>query len=210
MKRLILLLTVLFPLLLLPHRSHAQAEELEQLALDIEKLAQMKNILQEMYKGYKILTDGFNTIKSLAEGNFNIHSAYLTGLLQVSPAVKQYVRVADIISAQASIVTEYKSALKTFRDAHTFSASELTYLSQVYTNLFDRSLDNLDELAMVLTDNRIRASDAERLSAIDHIYNDMADKLAFLRSFNSKSAILASQRQRELQQNLLLQRLIGQ
>jgi len=47
MKRLILLLTVLFPLLLLPHRSRAQAEELEQLALDIEKLAQMKNILQE-------------------------------------------------------------------------------------------------------------------------------------------------------------------
>jgi len=192
-----------------PVIANAQAEELEQLALDTEKLAQMKSILSEMYKGYQILTNGYNAIKSLAEGNFNLHSTYLTGLLQVSPAVKNYVRVADIIAAQSTLVTEYKSALSAFKKSGAFNFSELSYISSVYENLFTKSLDNLDELVMVLTDDQLRANDAERLAAIDRIYNDVQDKLSFIRSFNGKTGMLASQRQRQLQENNTLSRLIG-
>ncbi len=209
MKRLLISLAVCFSLFTIPSIAKAQVEELEQLALDVEKLAQMKSILTEMYKGYQILTGGYNTIKSLAEGNFNLHSTYLTGLLEVSPAVKNYVRVADIISAQATLLSEYKAALNSWKSTGSFSASELNYFSQVYSNLVSRSLDNLDELVMVLTSNQLRANDAERLAAIDHIYNDMQDKLAFLRAFNGKTGALAAQRQHDQQQNHLLQSLYG-
>src|SRR5258708_28357568 len=107
MKKIIIPLILLFVGLSLSLRSSAQAQELEQLALDIEKLAQMKSILTEMYKGYKILTGGYNTIKRLAEGNFNLHPAYLNGLLQGSPAVHNYVRVTFILATQAPLVTEH-------------------------------------------------------------------------------------------------------
>jgi flagellar biosynthesis/type III secretory pathway chaperone len=210
MKRLPLLLLIGILVIAAPTRSHAQVQELEQLALDIEKLAQMKSILTEMYKGYQILTGGYNTIKSLAEGNFNLHAAYLNGLLQVSPAVKNYVRVADIIASQATLITEYKSALKTFAGSGQFSAAELNYLTGVYSNLFNKSLDNLDELVMVLTDSQLRANDAERLNTIDHIYDDMQDKLSFLRMFNGHAGILAAQRQHDLQDINNLKSLIGQ
>ena len=50
-----------------------QAQELEELALDIEKLAQFKQILSDMKKGYTILSGGYNTIKNLSQGNFNLH-----------------------------------------------------------------------------------------------------------------------------------------
>lgn len=188
----------------------AQVQELEQLALDIEKLSQMKAILQEMYKGYQILTGGYNTIKSLAQGNFNLHNAFLTGLLTVSPTVKNYVRVADIVNAQATLVSEYKAAQKQFSETGAFTTAELNYISSVYSNLLNRSLDNLDELAMVLTDNTLRMSDAERLSAIDHIYADMQDKLTFLRQFNGRAGILGGQRQQLLQDNQNLRHLFGQ
>ena len=206
-------LVALFPMLLAvitPCHVSAQAEELEQLALDIEKLAAMKSILKEMYTGYKILTDGYNTIKSIAEGNFNLHNAYLNGLLQVTPGIKNYVRVADIISAQATLVSEYKAAFSTFNQSGAFSATELNYITGVYANLLNKSLDDLEALVMVLTDGTIRASDAERLSAIDHIYNSMQDKLAFLRMFNGKAGVLGTQRQTELQQTQTLQSLFGQ
>lgn len=196
--------------MLLPRTAQCQAKELEQLALDIEKLSEMKSILSEMYKGYEILSGGYNTIKSLAEGNFNLHSAYLNGLLQVSPAVKNYVRVADIISDQATLVSEYKSAYSAFSSSGAFTAAELNYITGVYANLFNKSLDNLDELVMVLTDSKLRASDAERLSDIDHIYNDMQDKLSFLRMFNGKAGILASGRQQSIQDNSNLKSLFGQ
>jgi hypothetical protein len=209
MKTKILIVIIAVGCLVAPRMASAQAQELEQLALDIEKLAQMKSILQEMYKGYEILSGGYNTIKSIAQGNFNLHSAYLNGLLAVSPSVKNYIRVAGILSNQATLVAEYKSSLKTFSASGLFSASEINYITTVYGNLFDKSLDNLDELVMVLTDNTLRMSDAERLTAIDHIYDDMQDKLSFLRQFNGKTGILANQRQNDIQQSNILKNLYG-
>jgi len=210
MKPLLFLLLIIGLTIGTPQRGHAQVEQLEQLALDIEKLAQMKSILTEMYKGYEILTGGYNTVKSIAEGNFNLHSAYLNGLLQVSPTVKSYVRVADIISDQATLVSEYKAALNTFNGSGQFTGAELNYLSGVYSNLFNESVDNLDALVMVLTDSELRASDAERIAAIDHIYTSVQNELSFLRQFNGRAAALGAQRQHSLQEITNVQSFIGQ
>jgi hypothetical protein len=190
--------------------AHAQLQEAEQLALDIEKLAQFKSILQEMYKGYQILTGGYNAIKSIAEGNFNLHNAFLTGLMSVNPAVKQYVRVADIISAEITLVNNYKSALTTFNGSGRFSVSELSYITNVYANLFDQSLNNLDELTAILTDGKLRMNDAERLNAIDRLYYDQQDKLTFLNQFNAQAGVLAGQRQHDLQDLGTVKSLYGQ
>src|SRR5258708_29749262 len=210
MKKIIIPLILLFVGLSLSLRSSAQAQELEQLALDIEKLVQMKSILKEMYTGYQILTGGYNTIKNLAQGNFNLHSAFLNSLLTVNPAVKNYVRVADILASQATLVSEYKAALSHFSGSGAFSASELNYFTGVYSNLFNKSLDNLDELVMVLTDSKLRMSDAERLASIDHLYYDMQDKLAFLRQFNGRAGVLEVQRQHEMLEINKLKSLYGQ
>ncbi|TDW97107.1 TerB family tellurite resistance protein [Dinghuibacter silviterrae] len=207
MKHLLILLLIPLALVLPVHRAQAQAQELEQLALDLEKLSQLKSILKEMYTGYQILTGGYNTVKDLAKGNFNLHSAYLNSLLAVSPTIRQYVRVADIISAQATLMAECKSARSTFQGSGQFSADELNHLVSVYGNLVDKSLNNIDELTTVLTDNSLRMSDAERLTAIDHIYDDMQQKLSFLRSFNNRTGTLAAQRVHGIQDNASLQQL---
>ena len=190
-------------------RAQAQAQELAELALDIEKLSELKSILTEMYDGYKILTTGYNAIKDIAQGNFSMHQLFLDGLLSVSPTVKKYARTVDIINGQQTLVNEYKTAMANFKGLHLFSSSDINYLQSVYDNLFDRSLQNLDELLMVITDNQLRASDAERMNAIDRIYRDMEDKLEFLRDFNNKTGLLAAQRQKALQENQSLQRLYG-
>lgn len=190
-------LPILFSCLLLTTtgvRVQAQQQELQQLMLNIEKLNQLRAILQNMYKGYKILTQGYNTIKNLAEGNFDLHKVFLDGLLQVSPTVRNYKKVVDIISMQRQLVKEYKSAFNKFKSVNVFHQNELDYLGKVYDNLVDRSLKNLDELLMVVTAGQLRMNDAERLSAIDGIYNDMQDKLQFLRHFNDKSTLVAAQR----------------
>lgn len=67
-------------------------------------------------------------------------------------------------------------------------------MSEVYGNLFNRSLQNLDELTLVLTGSKLRMSDDERLSAIDRIYREMQDKLSFLRTFNGRTKLLEQQR----------------
>jgi oligoribonuclease (3'-5' exoribonuclease) len=90
-----------------------------------------------------------------------------------------------------------------------FSSTEISYIESVYTNLVDRSLKNLDELLMVITDSQVRMNDAERINAIDHINADMQDKIEFLRNFNDKTGLMAAQRQKDLQEISTLKSLYG-
>jgi len=193
MKKLFFIVAIIFT-----SSAQAQSYELERLILDIEKLSQLKSILTDLYEGYEILSTGYNTIKNISEGNFNLHSAYLASLLAVSPAVKNYPHVADIISYQANIVSEYQSSFNRFKQDSHFNPDEISYLSNVYNNLITASLNNLSNLITVLMANQLRMSDDERLHQIDGIYSSTKDQLLFLRQFNSSTTVLAVQRATEV------------
>ena len=82
-------------------------------------------------------------------------------------------------------------------------------MGNVYSNLFNKSLQNLDELTIVITAGKLRMSDDERINAIDRIYNDIADKLVFLRTFNKENNVLAIQRGREMVDTKVSKKLNG-
>jgi len=178
-----------------------------QLILDIEKLTQLKGILSDMKTGYTIIDGGYNEVKSIENGTFNIHNAFLNGLLMVSPAVAKYGHVADIVLEQGYIVTEYVRYYKQFREGGRFNANELAYLANVYTTLLQQSLQNISQLADILAGGKLRMSDDERLRAIDGIYYDTDDKLTFLRHFDQETAVLDMQRQHALNDLSTLQKL---
>jgi DNA repair ATPase RecN len=194
---------VSFLVFLLPIRSlpvSAQSFEVEQLLLNVEKLAQLKQILQDMYKGYEVLHNGYTTIKDISEGNFSLHKVFLDGLFEVSPTVQKYKRVADIINYQLQIVKEYKAAYNRFKQDNNFTVQEIEYMGKVYNNLFKESLKKLDELITVITAGQLRMSDDERIAAIDRIFSEVEDQVNFLRYFNSKAAVLSAQRGKEFQE----------
>lgn len=183
-------------MLLSSYASNAQSAEIQQLILDWQKLAQLRKILSNMYKGYEIVSKGYSAVKNISEGNFSLHETFLDKLLQVSPVVKEYTRVADIISCQQKILSGYTSAFSNFKKDGNFTIEEITYLENVYSNLFDKSLDNLNELLMIITAGSLRMTDDERIAAIDRIYLDINDKLSFLNVFNNNTGLLAIQRQK--------------
>ena len=195
--KLIKVLMMFVVILFFTSNSYAQSQEAKQLMLNVEKLAQLKNILSDMKKGYTVLVNGYNSVKDIAEGNFSLHEVFLDGLLVVSPEVKKYARIADIIAYQMKIGAEYKQALSGFRSAEVFAAGELSYITGVYENLYRRSLQNLEDLLMVISSSKLRMSDGERLSAIDRIFLDTKDQLLFLRDFNAGGVVLMKQKQKE-------------
>lgn len=200
MKKILLTLYIMLMALCTTTSLYAQANEAAQLALNIEKLAQLKSILTTLKKGYDIVSKGYGTVKSLTEGNFNIHKVFLDGLMQVSPAVKKYRKVAGIIEYQVMLVKEYKRGFESAKKSILFQPDELSYIWNVYENLVNSSLKNMDELLNVITASQLRMSDDERLSTIDAIYAQMEDKMNFLRSFNNSTSILAIQRSKEKSQ----------
>ena len=175
----------------------AQAQELEELALDIEKLAQFKTILSDLKKGFEILSGGYTAIKNIAEGNFNIHKAFLDGLLAVNPVLMKYGKIVNITDNQRQLINEYKKAFSRFKKNGQFMPGEIEYMGRVYRNLLDESVSNLEELLRVITAGSLRMSDDERISAIDRIDDQMENKLSFLRYFNNNAALLSVQRKKE-------------
>jgi hypothetical protein len=180
-----------------PAKAQSTAQDIQQLVYDIEKLTQFKAILGDMETGYTILTQGYNEVRDISEGNFNLHSAFLNSLEQVSPTVRQYGRIADIIEEQAEIVSQAKFTYAMASSGGHFSAAELIYINDVFSHLLAQSVDNLTNLANVITAGTLRMSDADRLQAIDGIYSDTDSKLSFVRQFNTEVEILAIQRQKE-------------
>lgn len=202
-----LIVLLILTLGLKPVKAVAQTNEAIQLALNIKKLDQLRKILKNMYDSYKIITEGYNRVQGIVNGNYKIHQVFLDGLYQVNPSIRSYKKVGDIISYQTRIIKEYKGAYSRFKESKVFGPQEIVYLGEVYGNLMDQSLKNLDELSMILMAGKLRMSDDERLAVIDRIYGEMLDKLAFLRSFNNKTSILALQRHRQQQELLLMQQL---
>jgi hypothetical protein len=175
----------------------AQSFEAEQLLLDYQKLLQEKQILDDLYKGYQILSAGYTAIRDVSKGNFDLHKAFLDGLLAVSPVVRNYKRVADIINLQLVIVQRYKSAWARFQQDEHFTPGEIEMMGNMFAGLFDQTVKNLTTLSTILTDGALRASDAERLQQIDGLYVDMQGKSVEMDAFNNKAELLSLQRAKE-------------
>lgn len=176
------------------HVSSGQSQDIQQLAYDIEKLAQMKSMLSSLYNGYNILERGYNQVNGLAKGNFDLHKTYLDGLLNVSPAVRNYKKIGGIISNQLLIVNEYKTGYQNFRVSGAFTAKELLEMSIYYTDLTERAARHLDELILMTTPGKLRMGDEERIKGIDRIDVAVGDELKALREYNSKYSIVAQKR----------------
>src|SRR5690606_5853046 len=157
-------------LIIVTGSASAQTQEATQLLLNYEKLKQLEEILDNMYKGYKILSQGYNRIKNIAEGNYNLHQLFLDGLYAVNPAVRNYKRIPLIVNYQLVLMKEYRRAYDRFKGDPNLTSSELRYLESVYTYLVKQSLRNIEELTMITTASKLRMSDDERMRAIDRIY----------------------------------------
>ena len=70
-------------------------------------------------------------------------------------------------------------------------------------------MKNIDALVTVLTANKLRMSDEERLKTIDGIFDSMDDKLAFLRDFNNNTTMLAIARTKEKNDANSVQKIYG-
>lgn len=193
----------------LPADAQSTAQDMEQLVLDIGKLVQLKAMLSDLKAGYTILTQGYGTVKSMTEGNFNLHAGFLNSLQAVSPEVRRYGGIAAILAEQAEIASAGKKALARFRSCGCFSPGELLYMNHVLAQLLSRSADNATVLLDVLTAGRLRMDDAGRLSAIDRIYADTRNQMDCLRHFTDEAELLAVQREKEKKDLRMMRSLFG-
>jgi hypothetical protein len=163
----------------------------------LQQIAALKMYIGYAEKGYSIASKGLNTIHQIKHGDFNLHSTFFNSLSAVNPSVKNYVKVADIISMQISIAKRVRSAIKQCTNGKQLTVAELNYLKQVFNNVLDDCGKNLDELFGLITDSELQMKDDERIKRIDKLYDDMQDKNVFVQSFSHSAKGLSIQRRND-------------
>lgn len=187
----------------------AQSFEVQQLVLDIQKLSQEKQLLNDLYNGYVILEKGYGAIRDISKGSFDLHKAFLDGLLAVSPAVKKYKRIADIVDLQVKMIGAYAASWGRVRSEGRFSAGEVELIGGWYSGLLGGAAQALNSLTVVLTDGQLRADDGERMRQIDELYSGMRSRWTVLQAFNDQVGWLSAQRVAAARENKGLRKLFG-
>lgn len=169
----------------------------EELALDAQKLSSMKSTLQEMYQGYTELKDGYTRIRDIVKGNYNLHEAYLDALWIVSPAVRNDPRLKEIINNEYRMVGVYQAATGRMSGQSVWTAKELNLITGTFSTMLRRSLQVVEELTMISTDNELRMNDAQRLQALGRIDQEIKEELGLMERLDQELAIEAARRGQE-------------
>jgi hypothetical protein len=189
--------TMVFGLALHAVRAQSIADLAEELALDAQKLSSMKATLQEMYQGYTELKNGYTRIRDVVKDNFNLHEAFLDALWVLSPAVRSDPRLQEIINTEYRIVQAYEAATGRLSGQGVWTSQELGFITGTFSTLLQRSLQVVEELTMITTDNELRMNDAQRLQALGRIDTEIKGELGFMERFDQELAIEAARRGQE-------------
>ena len=159
----------------------------------LAQIAANKVNIEYLQKGYSIANSGLITIRDIKDGDFNLHRDFFGSLKAVNPKIKKSAKVAAIIGFQIKVVKESKQALERMRRMDQFTNEELNYFSNVFNNLLEDCLKNMDELFLVISSD-LAMTDDERTKRIDKLYVDMQSKYGFCVSFSNEMDLLAIQR----------------
>lgn len=191
MKKFLLLLCLLIG----AGRSFAQDGKIIERYL--EQIASLEAYIKVLEKGYDIVKKGTEIIGNIKKGDLSLHSDYFSSLKSVSPAVKKYVRVGDIIALQVNILAVYNACHKETAGSGWFTGGETDFIFSFLSNMLNASMADLDVLLTVTASGTVGMSDDERLRRIDRLYVDMQRIYATAQSFRQTTQAMSLYRQRE-------------
>jgi len=138
-----------------------------------------------------------------------LYRDYFEELAKVKAVIAYYHRIKDITNKQVRLVAEYRRAWDLFRQDDHFSEEEIIYMGKVYTGILDKSLENLDQLFMVISSFATTMSDAKRMEIINQAGDKIDRNYADMKTFNRQNIVLSLQRAKDLQEVAILKSLYG-
>lgn len=187
----------------------AQSDEVQQLLLNVEKLNQLKHMLENMKDKYLIIRQGYNQVKGIAEGNFNLHQAFLNRLLKVNPNVRAYYKVGEIVELQISLIRGMAKVKQEFRWSDFLEEQEFAQVDRLFSVWSRSSLNLLEELLLILSDNQLEMGDWERIEAIDRLHASVLNLSKGVAMFANSISELGDLRNMKSRELTTLQTLFG-
>lgn len=92
------------------------------------------------------------------------------------------------------MVEEYERVWNLLRQDNHFTPDELDYMADVYSGMLEASLENIDEIFLVVKSLTAQMSDAKRLELINWAADQVEANYLDLKRFNQENMLLSLQR----------------
>jgi len=182
-------------------------------AIDL-KVQRMQNQTIWLQNAQKVLENQLSRLKLTEISDWTsqqrqLYSGYYDELWKVKATITYYQRIKDLTVKQVALVAEYNRAWGMLKQDRHFSAAELTAMQSVYSGILSASVENLDQIMLVVNPGKTQMSDEQRLELVNRAGNRLDDNYDDLRRFNMQNQVLSLQRGKELGDTKTTQALYG-
>ncbi len=138
-----------------------------------------------------------------------LYADYFDELQQVRSVIAYYHRVKAITGMQVRIVREYRRAYDLFKQDTHFTVDEIDFMGKVYAGILQKSIDNMQQVQLVVNAFTVSMSDAERLRIINEAADAVEENYMDLRTFNRENQVLSLQRSKDVGEINVVKQLYG-
>lgn len=171
-------------------------------AIDL-KVQRMQNQTIWLQNAQKVLENQLSRLR-LAEisgwtsQQQQLYSGYYDELWKIKSVITYYQRIKDLTVKQVALVNEYNRAWSLLQQDKHFSAAELSEMQRVYSGILSASVENLDQILLVVNRSKTQMTDEQRLELINHVGDRLDGNYNDLHRFNTQNQMLSLQRSKEL------------
>lgn len=171
-------------------------------AIDL-KVQRMQNKTIWLQNAQKVLENELSKVKLTEISGWTadqkqLYSSYYTELWTIKSTIAYYQRIKDVTLKQAAMVSQYKQAWRLFQEDNHFRPEEISYMRKVYSGILDASVQNLDQILMVVNGFKTQMTDAERLELINHAGDQLDINYNDLQQFNNQNIRISLQRSKDI------------
>jgi predicted transcriptional regulator YheO len=138
-----------------------------------------------------------NEITGWVQKQKDLYQKYFDELWKVKEVLSTYHRIKEITQQEIDLVRQYHAAWDGVRQDSHFSSNELLYIGKVYSGILSESLQNLDQIGLVINSFTTQMSDAKRLDIINKAAASMQKNYDDLQQFNSQNIQGSIQRSKD-------------
>lgn len=175
----------------------------------IKQIMLLKTYTGYLEKGYKIVNGGWNAVKEIKNGEWNLHGIYYGSLATVNPKIAGYDNVHAILSRSEKTMQIGKATLLEANQAGILTPAEKTALRNTMDNLCRDVLSSLNRLELILTNNKLKMTDDERLKAIDELDESAIKNLRAAKGISRQIAVIVSSRKKAKEETIRLKQWYG-
>ena len=171
-------------------------------AIDL-KVQRMQNKTIWLQNAQKVIENQLSKLKlteisGWTDQQKKLYCDYYTELWKIKSTIAYYQRIKDVTLKQASLVQQYHRAWALFRQDKHFKPEELSYMGNVYSGILKASMQNLDQILMVINGFKTQMTDEQRLELIDQASDQLDGNYNDLKQFNNQNISVSLQRSRDL------------